>query len=29
MHHATDEIVEALVEGLRGAGWIPPDEASQ
>lgn len=28
MHHATDTIVEALVEGLRAAGWTPPDEAS-
>ena len=29
MHHATDEIVEALVQGLREAGWTPPDKASQ
>jgi TolB-like protein len=29
MHQATDEIVEALVDGLRSAGWTPPEEASQ
>ena len=28
MHHPTDAIVEALVEGLRDAGWTAPDEAS-
>jgi tetratricopeptide (TPR) repeat protein len=28
MHHASDAIVEALVEGLREAGWTPPDAAS-
>ena len=28
MHHATDAIVEALVEGLREAGWTAPDRAS-
>jgi TolB-like protein/tetratricopeptide (TPR) repeat protein len=28
MHHPTDAIVEALVEGLRAAGWAAPDEAS-
>jgi TolB-like protein/tetratricopeptide (TPR) repeat protein len=28
MHHATDEIVAGLVEGLREAGWTPPDEGS-
>ena len=25
MHQASDEIVEALVNGLRDAGWTPPD----
>jgi TolB-like protein/Tfp pilus assembly protein PilF len=29
MHQATDEIVDALVAGLRDAGWTPPEEASQ
>ena len=24
-HHATDEMVNALVQGLREAGWTPPD----
>jgi TolB-like protein len=28
MHQASDEIVEALVAGLREAGWTPPDGAS-
>jgi TolB-like protein len=28
MHHATDEIVAGLVEGLREADWTPPDEGS-
>jgi hypothetical protein len=28
-HHTSDEIVEALVAGLRAAGWTPPDEASE
>jgi hypothetical protein len=29
MQQANDEIVEALVDGLRGAGWTPPEDASQ
>ncbi len=29
MHQATDEIVEALVAGLRDAGWTEPDNASE
>ena len=29
IHQANDEIVEALVDGLREAGWTPPEEASQ
>jgi hypothetical protein len=29
IHQANDEIVEALVAGLREAGWTPPEEASQ
>jgi TolB-like protein/Tfp pilus assembly protein PilF len=29
VHHATDAMVEALVEGLRAAGWTPPDARSQ
>ena len=28
IHQANDEIVEALVDGLREAGWTPPEEAS-
>jgi TolB-like protein len=28
MHHPTDAIVEGLVEGLREAGWTPPEDAS-
>ena len=28
-HHATDAIVETLVEGLLLAGWAPPDEGLQ
>jgi hypothetical protein len=28
-HHPTDEIVDALVQGLREAGWTPPDAEPQ
>ena len=28
-HHATDEMVDALVQGLREAGWTPPDAELQ
>lgn len=29
MHHASDEIVDALVEGLRAAGWTEPRQPLQ
>ncbi|WP_223421667.1 hypothetical protein [Tateyamaria pelophila] len=29
MHHASETIIEALVDGLRAAGWVPPDEVTQ
>jgi TolB-like protein/Tfp pilus assembly protein PilF len=29
IHHATEPMIEALVEGLRFAGWAPPDDTKQ